>query len=190
MSRTQYYCAATLDGFIADAGDGIDWLTGYEGSYDGEGAVPSPMSDGGAYERFYENVGALVSGSATYEFVIEHGSSWPYAGKPYRVLSSRDLPKPEGHEDEVCVVEAEAGDIHPDLVEAAAGKNVWIVGGGGVASQFAEAGLLDDLILTVVPVVLGEGKPLFEKPLPGALQLRGSTVFDSGMVELSYELKR
>jgi hypothetical protein len=54
MSKVQYYCAATLDGFIADANDGIDWLTGYQGSYEGEDAEPGPMSGGGSYERFYE----------------------------------------------------------------------------------------------------------------------------------------
>ena len=188
--RIQYYCAATLDGYIADADDGIDWLTGYQGSYEGEDAEPSPMSDGGAYERFYEGVGALVSGSATYEFVLEHGSTWPYAGKPYWVLSSRDLAKPEGHEDEVRIAAAKVEDLHGEMTAAAGDRNLWIVGGGGLASQFAESGLLDDLILTVVPVVLGEGKRLFERPLPKALQLTGTTVFDSGMVELSYELKR
>ena len=72
MSRTQYYCAATLDGYIADADDGLDWLMGYEGSYDGEDAEPSPMSEGGSYDHFYEDVGALISGSTTYEFVLDH----------------------------------------------------------------------------------------------------------------------
>lgn len=191
MSRVQYYCAATLDGYVADADDGIDWLTGYEGSYEAEDAEPSPMGDGGAYERFYEGVGSLVSGSVTYEFVLDHHTQgrWPYAGKPYWVLSSRDLATPDG--EDVRVVDAEVSDLHAELVEAAGGKNVWVVGGGNVASQFADAGLLDELILTVVPVVLGEGKPLFERPLPGGpLQLTGTRAFGSGMVELSFDLGR
>ena len=192
MSRTQYYCAATLDGYIADADDGIDWLTGYQGSFEGEGAEPSPMGDGGAYERFYDGVGALVSGSTTYEFVFDHvgdGGKWPYAGKPYWVLSSRNLDTPEG--EDVRVAEATAADLHGEMIEAAGGKNLWIVGGGDVVSQFADAGLLDDLILTVVPVVLGEGKPLFDRPLPGGpLQLTGTRTFESGMVELAYEIAR
>ncbi len=149
------------------------------------------MSDGGAYERFYEGVGALVSGSVTYEFVFDHyeGEKWPYAGKPYWVLSSRDLGTPEG--EDVRVAKAKVADLHAEMVEAAGDRNLWIVGGGNVASQFAEAGLLDELILTVVPVVLGEGKPLFDKPLPGGpLQLTGTRTFESGMVELSYEIKR
>ena len=109
MSRTQYYCATTLDGYIADADDGIGWLMGYEGSYGGSEAEPSPMSDGGAYERFYEEVGALVSGSVTYEFVLDHmseDSAWPYRGKPYWVLSSRELGRPKDEDADVRVAKA------------------------------------------------------------------------------------
>jgi dihydrofolate reductase len=193
MSRVQYYCAATLDGFIADADDGIEWLMGYEGSYAGDDAEPSPMSDGGSYERFYEDVGALVSGSTTYEFVLDHigaGGEWPYSGKPYWVLSSRELPKPPGEED-VHIVDAKVTDIHDELIGAAGDRSLWVVGGGNVASQYADAGLLDELILTVVPVVLGEGKPLFDRAVPGEpLQLTGTTAHQSGMVELRYEVKR
>ena len=192
MSRVQYYCAASLDGYIADADDGLDWLMGYEGSYDGPDAEPSPMSDGGSYEQFYEGVGALVSGSTTYEFVLEHmdsPESWPYKGKPYWVLSSRELEVPAADGVDVRVAEADAAEIAPEMLEAAGERNLWVVGGGNVASQFAEAGLLDDVLLTVVPVVLGEGKPLFECPLSGdPMKLTGTRAFASGMVELSYEL--
>ena len=194
MSRTQYYCAASLDGYIADADDGIDWLTGYEGSFEGEGAEPSPMSEGGAYERFYADVGAAVSGSTTYEFVLDHvgeGHAWPYRGRPYWVLSSRDLPVPEGEGVDVRVADAQVADLYEEMAASAGERNLWIVGGGDVASQFADQGLLDELLVTVVPVVLGAGKPLFSRPLPGgAMQLAGTRVFDTGMVELRYEIGR
>ena len=195
MCRTQYYCAATLDGYIAEADDSIDWLLGYEGSFDGEGAEPGPMTDGGAYERFYDGVGALVSGSATYEFVLDHlgeSGTWPYAGKPYWVLSSRDLAQPPGGDDvDVRVVDGSVRDLFDEMAGSAAGQNLWVVGGGNVASQFADEGLLDELHLTVVPVVLGAGKPLFDRPLPGGpLQLTGTRAFETGMVELRYEIRR
>ena len=65
------------------------------------------------------------------------------------------------------------------------------MGGGGVASQFADEGLLDEVRVTVVPVVLGAGKPLFERPLAGgAMQLTGTSTFRSGMVELRYAIRR
>ena len=66
MTKTQYYCASTLDGYIAESDDTIDWLLKYEGSFEGDGVEPIK----GSYDRFYEGVGALVMGSVTYEFVL------------------------------------------------------------------------------------------------------------------------
>lgn len=192
MSKVQYYCAATLDGYIADADDGIDWLTGYEGSYEGPEAEGRPMGEGGSYEGFYAEVGALVSGSVTYEFVLNHmgeGGSSPYAGKPYWVLTSRDLPTLSG-DDDVRIVRGDVKDLYEEMIASAGDRNLWILGGGNVASQLADAGLLDELILTVVPVVLGAGKPLFDRGLAGALQLTGTQVYDTGMVELRYDIRR
>jgi dihydrofolate reductase len=192
MSRVQYYCASTLDGYIADSDDGIEWLTGYEGSFEGEGAEPPPMSEGGSYERFYEGVGALVSGSVTYEFVLEHTrgeGAWPYPGKPCWVLSSRELPTPPGDEVDVRITRGEVADLYDEMIASAGQRNLWVVGGGSVASQFADAGLLEELHLTVVPVVLGGGKPLFDRPIAEPMQLTGARTFRSGMVELRYELR-
>jgi dihydrofolate reductase len=186
MGRTQYYCAATLDGFIASPDDTIDWLTGYEGSYEGEGAEPMK----GSYDAFYDEVGALVMGSATYQFVLDHESGWPYEGKHSWILSSRELPVPDGAGRDITVVEAEVKGLHEEMLAAAGERNLWVVGGGNVASQFADEGLLDEMLVTVVPVVLGEGKPLFDRPLPGGpIQLTGSRSWDTGMVELRYSLR-
>lgn len=190
MGKVQYYCAATLDGYIADENDGIEWLTGYEGSYEGPETDAGPMSEGGGYDAFYSEVGALVSGSVTYEWVLEHADKWPYSGKPCWVLSSRDLPKPEGEDESVRIVRGEVRDLYDEMIASAGERNLWIVGGGPVASQFADAGLLDELLLTVVPVVLGDGKPLFEHGLPEPLQLTGTRPSSNGMVSLRYELVR
>jgi dihydrofolate reductase len=190
MSRVVYYCAASLDGYIAETDDTIEWLTAYRGSYEGNGVKPIE----GGYKDFYEEVGALVCGSVTYEFVLgqlEGGMEWPYKGKPCRVLSSRDLPIPEGEGVDVRIVNAAVSDLYDEMVASAGEGDLWVVGGGNVASQFADDGLLDELRVTVVPVVLGEGKPLFDRRLPGApMQLTGVLPRDSGMVELRYEIKR
>jgi dihydrofolate reductase len=193
VAKTQYYCAATLDGYIADPGDGLEWLTGYEGSFEGADAEPGPMFGGGSYETFYEDVGALVMGSTTYEWVVDQiaDEAWPYKGKPCWVLSSRDLRVPRADGVDVRIAAAGVSEIHDEIVAAAGGRNVWIVGGGDVASQFADAGLLDEVYITVVPVVLGAGKPLFAQRLPGGpMQLLGTRVFETGMVELRYEIRR
>ena len=186
--KTQYYCACTLDGYIADSDDGIDWLTGYSGSYDAGGLEPGPMVEGGSYSRFYEDVGALVSGSITYEFVLEHsrGEEWPYSGKPYWVLSSRDLPTPDAEDADVRVADADPVEIHAQMLASAGGGNLWVLGGGAVASRVAGAGLLDEVLVTVVPVVLGSGKPLFTGPLSDPLRLTGIEPYANGMVELRY----
>jgi hypothetical protein len=81
MARTRYYCAASLDEYIAEADDTIEWLTGYEGRYEGDGAQPVA----GGYDDFYAEIGALVSGSVTYEWIFEHiagGGEWPYRESP------------------------------------------------------------------------------------------------------------
>jgi dihydrofolate reductase len=187
VSSIQYYVASSLDGFIAESDDTLAWLIDYQGSYEGGDA----QSTEGSYESFYEDVGALVMGSATYEFVlaeIEKGGGWPYMDEPTWVLSSRELPVPDGAD--VRVVNARVADLHDELMAAAGERNLWVVGGGNVVSQFADEGLLDELIATLVPVVLGEGKPLFDRRLPGGpLELRGVRPFANGMVELRYSVR-
>ena len=192
MTRTQYYCASTLDGYIAESDDTLEWLMGYEGEYDGEGAESGKGKAG--YEGFYEGVGALIMGSVTYEFVLDHmaeGDDWPYRGKPTWVLTSRDLPVPEGEDVDVRMASGDVSELYDELVAAAGDRAVWVVGGGNVASQFADVGLLDEVLVTVVPVVLGDGKPLFDRRLPGGpMQLEGTRTFDTGMVELRYAVSR
>ena len=188
MGRVQYYCASSLDGYIAETDDTIEWLTGYEGSYDGDDAAPAR-----GYDEFYAGVGALVMGSVTYEFILDHlagDGEWPYAGKPCWILSSRQPPVPEGEGVDVRTVDAPVAEVHDDIVAAAGEGSLWVVGGGNVASQYADARLLDEVLVTVVPVVLGDGKPLFDRRLPGGpMQLTGVVPRASGMVELRYEIR-
>jgi dihydrofolate reductase len=187
LSLVRYYVAATLDGYIAESDDSIDWLTSYEGHFE------NADSDAGqaGYEAFYEGIGALVMGSVTYEWVLAHGGAWPYAGKPAWVLSSRRLESPDGNGVDVRVVEAEPPDLIDEMLAAAGERDLWIVGGGNVASQFADDGLLDRVEVTAVPVVLGGGKPIFDRRLPGGpMQLLSARTFSSGMVGLTYEINR
>jgi dihydrofolate reductase len=187
MTLVRYYAAQTLDGYIAESDDNLDWLLKYEGHYEG---ADSDAKQAG-YETFYEGIGALVSGSVTYEFVLEHGGAWPYAGKPCWVLTSRDLPKPEGEGVDVRIASGEIPDLIDQMLDSAGERDLWIVGGGNVASQFADHGLLDRVEVTVVPLVLGAGKPLFDRRLPGdPMQLLEARTHSSGMVGLSYEVKR
>jgi len=178
-----YYCAQSLDGYIARADDTLDWLTGFEGEYAGADELPL----GENYERFMAGVGALVMGSATYEFVLAL-ETWAYPEHPVWVLTSRDLPVPDGAD--VRIVSGDVGALHDAIVASAGERDVWVVGGGNVASQYADAGLLDRVEVTVVPVVLGAGKPLFDRALADRLQLVSTKPFANGMVELRYAVVR
>ena len=180
MPKSIYFAAATLDGYIADEDDGIDWLTGFEPNYDGPGDDATQ-----AIEEFIAGVGALVMGSSTYEFLVEH-DYWPYEDRPAWVLTSRDLPVIE--RGDIRFHNGPVTDIHAELLAAAGDRDLWVMGGAPVASAFTDAGLLDELHVTVVPIVLGAGKPLFETPIRKPMRLIGHRPFASGMFELRYAL--
>jgi dihydrofolate reductase len=183
MSRVVYYAAMSLDGYIAESDDTIEWLTGFPGVEPGPDVQTVGSGHASEYEDFYDRVGAMVSGSVTYEWVLENAKEWPYPGKPYWVMSSRSLSAPADQD-------IRFGDDFQEMIASAGDRNLWIVGGGGIASQFAEAGLLDDVWLTVVPVALGSGKPVFDRRLPGEpMRLTGVLPRQSGMIELRFELR-
>ena len=163
MSLTQYYTATTLDGFIADANHSLDWL--FTRARDDDG----PLS----YGAFIADVGALAMGSTTYEWILDHEFAdkdpadwrWPY-DIPCWVFTHRQLTVvPDAR---IEFTSADIATVHAEMVAAAAGRNVWIVGGGDLAGQFADVGLLDEILVTIAPVTLGAGAPL----LPRRLELR------------------
>lgn len=145
---TVYFTAASLDGYIVDDADSLDWLTSR--SVDADGPF--------GYQAFIKDVGALVMGSATYEWVVNnHPGDWMYA-QPSWVMTHRPQIIAEGHP--VEVFDGDAAELHPKLVSAAAGKDVWVVGGGEAAAQFVRAGLIDEMIVTYAPCSLGGGSRL------------------------------
>jgi dihydrofolate reductase len=163
LSLTQYYTATTLDGFIADPDNSLEWL--FTHRHEAEG----PLN----YGEFIAGVGAMAMGSTTYEWILDHEFAgkdpaawkWPY-DIPCWVLTHRHLPVvPDAR---IELTSADLTVVHAEMVDAAGGLNVWVVGGGDVAGQFADAGLLDEVIVSIAPVTLGAGAPL----LPRRLELR------------------
>jgi dihydrofolate reductase len=158
VTLTQYYTATTLDGFIATPDNSLDWLITRRQDEDG------PLS----YDRFIAEIGALAMGATTYEWILGHqyedreltDGSWPY-DVPCWVFTHRDLRVPPGAD--IRFVRDDVVPIHRHMVEAAGDHNVWIVGGGDLAGQFADAGLLDELLLMIAPVTLGAGAPLLPR---------------------------
>lgn len=176
MAGFQYFVAASLDGFIATSDDRLDWLLQFDGFAGGKES----------YDAFMAEVGALVMGGATYAWLLEHEpGSWPYPSTPCWVFTHREHPVPEGSD--ITFVRGPVGEFVEDLRQQAGGRNVWVVGGGVLAAQFAGAGALDELIVSVIPVVLGAGKALL--PLTGPtppLDLISSHTLGRGIVELRY----
>ncbi len=182
--KTQYYTASSLDGFIATEDDSLEWLF--------------TLGDLGnsSYPEFISEVGALAMGSATYEWMYrnadkvaeETGSSWPYT-QPAWIFTSRTLPLIDGAN--VHFFNGEVKDIHAELKAAAEGRNIWVVGGGDLAGQFYDAGLLDELIVQLGSATLGKGKPLFpRRVLSPVLRLTSVSPMGEGMVELRYEIDK
>jgi dihydrofolate reductase len=163
VSLTQYYTATSLDGFIADPDHSLEWLFTRKQEKDG------PLN----YGDFIAGVGAIAMGSTTYEWILDHEFAgkdpaewkWPY-DVPGWVFTHRQLPVVS--EAQIEFTSGDVAAVHAEMVRAAGDRNVWIVGGGDLAGQFAETGLLDEVIVSIAPVTLGAGAPL----LPRRIELR------------------
>lgn len=180
--KTQYYTATSLDGFLATEDDSIEWL------------FPLGDLNDTGYSEFIANVGALAMGASTYLWLLNHaeqvaketGSPWPYT-QPTWVFTHRTLPPvPDA---DVRFVQGDVRPVHAEMVRAAGSRNLWIVGGGDLAAQFYDAGLLTEAIITVASVTLGQGKPLFPRRVTNPpWKLVSVRQIGSGLAELRYEL--
>ena len=183
MALTQYCTATTLDGYLADADNSLDWLFTVEREDEGRG-----------FAGFLAGVGAMAMGATTYQWVLDHEQllenpqRWQefYADRPSWVFAHRDLAPIPGAD--LRFVTGDVAAVHADMVAAAGGRNVWLVGGGDLVGQFHDAGLLDQVLVSVAPVTLGSGAPLLPRRIEG---LRLSGVARNGqMVDLTYDVQR
>lgn len=153
MTRSIFYTATTLDGYIADEHDSLAWL--FEQQTDEGGPA--------GYEEFIAGIGAMVMGATTYIWLGDHMSAneekWMY-DIPCWVFTHRDL-EPLG--DDIRFVSGELREQHGAIVASAGERDIWVVGGGDLAGQFADLGLLDQVMLSIAPVTLGAGRPLFPR---------------------------
>jgi dihydrofolate reductase len=127
VTKTQYYTATSMDGFLADADGELDWL------FEADAGTPDRFKD------YFAQVGAFAMGATTYEWVYAHEH---LADEPARWRES-----------------------YAGMLEAAQGRNIWLVGGGELVGHFADQGLLDEILLGVAPATLGAGAPLLPRRL-------------------------
>lgn len=176
MADFVYFVGSSLDGYIARDGGDLDWLERFN---DVEGL-------GQSYRDFESRAGCIVMGGDTYEWIRSHTTDgWPYR-VPCWVFTHHELGVDEGAD--VVLVRGEVATFADELVRDAGEKDIYVAGGGSLAGQLLAAGLIDRIILTIVPVALGGGVPLFGgNPLgvPAGFVLEGFTE-RGGTVELRY----
>jgi dihydrofolate reductase len=186
VAKTQYYCATSVDGFIADRDDSLDWL--FE-------AGPSTGKED-RFAAFFAGVGAMAMGARTYEWAVAHEhlledpGKWRqwYGSVPCWVFSHRRLPAVPGAD--LVFADGDVRGVHEDMMRAADGKNVWLVGGGDLVGQFADQGLLDEIMLAIAPVMLGDGTTLLPRRLLASELTLGAVDYDAQFVFLTYQLTR
>jgi dihydrofolate reductase len=185
MSRTQYYTATTLDGFIADEQNSLDWLF----------VVDRGGGDGG-WSEFFAGVGAMAMGATTYRWVVDHEDllnnpdAWKrfYGEVPAWVFTHGELPPIPGAN--LSFVHGDVAPVHAEMTRAANDKNIWLIGGGDLVGQFADQGLLDEILVGIAPVTLGRGAPLLPRRLT-ASQLELVDVGRAGQfARLTYRVRR
>jgi dihydrofolate reductase len=193
MTKTQYFTATSIDGFIADENNSLEWLF-QVGAKDGAAkavqAEPEPKVD--RFAAFFAGVGAMAMGSTTYEWVLEHDQllenpiKWHdyYGTTPCWVFTHRTLPPIPGAD--LTFVSGDVVPVHEQLANAAGSKNIWVVGGGELVGQFADQGLLDEILLGVAPVMLGAGAPLLPRRLTSSELTLSGVDHDSYFVHLTY----
>lgn len=150
---TIYYTASTLDGFIATTDHSLDWLLSRDVAGD---------ADMG-YDTFAPRVGACAMGASTWQWLLDHDPEG-WTPKPTWVFTHRDFAPSE----QVTYTTADVAQVHAEMVREAGDKDVWVVGGGDLAGQFHDAGLLDEVWVQYAPVTLGAGAPV----LPRHVELR------------------
>jgi dihydrofolate reductase len=175
-SRVTLHAVASLDGFIARKDNSVSWLDAHGSIY--ESGVSISEEEAAA---FVKAIDCYVLGSRTYEHALELG--WPYGDTPTVVVTGREWPTAKES------VEFYAGDLETLVHEKLAPRfrNIWLVGGAMLSQRFLSLGLVDEIRLTIAPVLLGDGLRLFgDFALEQRWDLKNVVAYKNGFVELSY----
>lgn len=159
MERTKknsVFIATSIDGYIADKNGGIDWLH----------SIPNPNNEDMGYVEFISNIDALVMGRTTFETVCSFDVDWPY-DKPVFVLSNTLVEIPESHREKAFLIKGTLSEIIGQINKK--GYNRLYIDGGSTIRNFLKADLIDEMTITIIPIVLGGGSPLFSE-LPNELK--------------------
>ncbi|WP_461103657.1 dihydrofolate reductase family protein [Spirosoma koreense] len=176
------HMVSSLDGFVAKKDNSVSW---FETADHYEKGVELTEQD---TAEFLKTIDCYVMGSRTYEHALTLAETygWAYGDVPTIVVTERNLPVVRP------AIELYAGDLSKLVNERLQQtyRNVWLVGGPTLASAFIRLKLADEIRLSILPVILGDGIPFFDRlNLEEALHLKQVTAYKSGMVELCYKIK-
>lgn len=178
-SAITIHMVSSLDGYVAKKDGDVSWLESKDYYKNGLALTDDDI------KTFLDSIDCYVMGSRTYEQALQLG--WPYGDVPVYVLSNRQLSR---HKKSVKFY---AGDLIKffEMKLKPNHKNIWLVGGPSLAKECIRLGLADQIVMSILPVILGEGIPFFDSVgLENALHLKDVKAYSDGMVELSYEIKK
>jgi dihydrofolate reductase len=182
------FIATSLDGFIARPDGDVAWLHEVEPIADGDDVEPIAGGDDGGYGEFFGSIDVLVMGRGTFEKVLEFDlPEWPYGTKPVIVLSRSLTDVPEELRGRVRIDDSEPQELVEKLSRE--GYKRMYLDGGKIIQSFLREGLVDDMTLTTIPVLIGEGLPLFgdiEKDIK--LRLLETRSWHNGFVQSKYQV--
>ena len=174
MSKIQLYIAVTLDGFISREDGSLDWLMG----------LPNPNHIDHGYNSFINDVDLVLMGRKTYDEVLGYGVEWPYSNCKTYVFT---------YDSEYSVKTENTFIIHEvsekliEQLRKETKKNIWLADGGNLITQFHNAGAIDELTISIIPVILGRGIKLFQGVIMETeFELIKSESFETGVVNLNY----
>jgi len=174
MAKIVLYIASSLDGFIARDDGSVDWLV--------EGESEEADSDYG-YSEFYNSIDTVIMGRKTYEQILGFGE-WPYEEKRCFVCTR----EPKAYSDERVDFVDDPTALTVNLLDREE-RDIWLVGGSEIVSELLNAHLIKRITITILPIILGGGIPLFNGIEEGTqLKLRDVQSFETGYVQLSYDV--
>ena len=177
MSKIKLYIATTIDRYIAREDGSLDWLESLE----------NPNGYDYGYGEFYGTIDTLIIGRSTYDEILGFDVEWPYADcKTYIITSDQDYKTTTPNTQAVN----ELDESFINSIKESAQKDIWIFGGGKLITEFLNMNAIDEMLLTIIPVILGSGIPLFpDNPRETNFELINSESFDTGIVNLTYRKK-
>lgn len=170
------YIATSIDGFIARNDGKVDWLDKFTG-----------IDEDYGYYDFYDSIDALMMGSNTFREILNFDVDWPYEGKPAYVVSNSS---PESENEDIAAIPNDLDGVLQALKEDNL-KKVWLVGGGQLVTSMMSKKMIDEIILSIMPLTLGEGVRLFNsgEVFDTDYELKESKSYKSGVVQLHYAKK-